>query len=287
VFHEGEIRVQQRAGLREAADRIGRGIRPVLPPRGAAFLAERRFAVLGAADPEGRMWASLVAGPAGFLTAPRPDRVDVRALPAPGDALAAGPPPGGAAALLAIDFAARERVRVNGRAAALDGGFALEVDEAFANCPKYIARRVLAGDDFAPPASVERGGALDAAAARLIAAADTFFIATTHASAGADVSHRGGRPGFVRTDGALRPTWPDYQGNALFQTLGNLATDARAGLLFVDWETGSTLQLTGTARTVWDDGGARAVLFATTEWVRVPHATRLRFGPPEPSPHSP
>jgi predicted pyridoxine 5'-phosphate oxidase superfamily flavin-nucleotide-binding protein len=287
VFHEGEVRVQQRAGLRDAADRVGRGIRPALPPRGAAFLAERRFAVLGAADAAGRMWASLVAGPAGLLISPRPERVEVRALPAPGDALAAGPPAGGAAALLAIDFAARERIRVNGRAAALEGGFAVEVEEAYANCPKYIARRVAVGDELVSPGSAERGGELDAAAARLVAEADTFFIATTHASAGADVSHRGGRPGFVRTDGALRPRWPDYQGNAMFQTLGNLATDARAGLLFVDWATGTTLQLTGTACTVWDDGGARAVEFTTTEWVRVPHATRLRFGPPEPSPHSP
>ena len=287
MFHEGEVDVQARAGLREAADRVGRGIRTALPPRGAAFLAERRFAVLGAADPRGLVWASLVAGPPGFLTAPRPDRVLVRALPAPGDALAAGPAPGGAAGLLLIDFAARERVRVNGRAAALDGGFAVDVEEAFSNCPKYIARRVAAGDDCTPPGTAERGGAPDAAAARLVAAADTFFIATTHASAGADVSHRGGQPGFVRAGGAGRLTWPDYQGNAMFQTLGNLATDARAGLLFVDWATGTTLQLTGTARTVWDDRGARAVEFTTTEWVRVPRATSLRFGPPEPSPHSP
>ncbi len=287
MFHEGEIRVQSRAGLREAADRVGRGIRPALPPRGVTFLAERRFAVLGAADADGRVWASLVTGPAGFLTAPRPDRVLVRALPAPGDALAAGPPPSGAAGLLLIDFAARERVRVNGRAAAEDDGFAVDVLEAYSNCPKYIARRVAVGDEPAAPAAAERGGAPDAAAARLVAAADTFFIATVHASASADVSHRGGRPGFVRVDEALRLTWPDYQGNALFQTLGNLATDARAGLLFIDWATGTTLQLTGTARTVWDDGGARSVLFTTTEWVRVPHATRLRFGPPEPSPHAP
>jgi uncharacterized protein len=286
VFHEGEIRVQQRAGLREAADRVGRGIRAALPPRGAAFLAARRFAVLGAADPAGRSWASLLAGPPGFLIAPQPERVEVRALPAPGDALAAGPPPGGAAALLAIDFAARERVRVNGRAAALEGGFAVDVDEAYSNCPKYIARRVDAVDEPVPPRSAERGGAPDAAAVRLVAAADTFFVATAHASAGADVSHRGGRPGFVRVDGSGRLAWPDYEGNALFQTLGNLAADARAGLLFVDWATGTTLQLTGTARTVWD-GRARAVEFTTAEWVRVPHATRLRFGPPEPSPHSP
>ena len=287
MYHEGEIHVQARAGLREAAERVGRGIRSALPPRGAAFLAERRFAVLGAADAKGCMWASLVAGPPRFLAAPRPERVLVGALPSPGDALAAGPPPGAAAGLLLIDFAARERVRVNGRAAALDGGFAVDVAEAYSNCPKYIARRVAAADGSAPPGPAERGVALDSAAARLVTSADTFFIATTHASAGADVSHRGGRPGFVAIGGTGRLAWPDYPGNAMFQTLGNLEHDARAGLLFVDWPTGTTLQLTGTARTVWHGGPARTVEFTPEEWVRVPHATRLRFGPPEPSPHSP
>jgi hypothetical protein len=38
----------------------------------------------------------------------------------------------------------------------------------------------------------------------------------------------------------------------MFQTLGNLAVNPRAGLLFVAWETGSTLQLTGRAQNIWD-----------------------------------
>ena len=45
---------------------------------------------------------------------------------------------------------------------------------------------------------------------------------------------------------------PDYSGNNMFQTLGNIAADPRVGLLFVDFDTGTTLQLTGKARLLWD-----------------------------------
>src|SRR3546814_14766932 len=65
---------------------------------------------------------------------------------------------------------------------------------------------------------------------------------------GADVSHRGGRPGFVRVtedDGRSVLTIPDFSGNQFFNTLGNIAINPRAGLLFVDFATGDLLTLTG------------------------------------------
>src|SRR5262249_25058473 len=79
----------------------------------------------------------------------------------------------------------------------------------------------------------------------------TFFIASTHPQGGADASHRGGEPGFVQVPDAHTLQWPDYVGNNLFQTLGNLSVNPRAGLLFVDFERGRTLQLTGQAELLW------------------------------------
>ena len=64
------------------------------------------------------------------------------------------------------------------------------------------------------------------------------------AAYGADISHRGGRPGFVRVDGDVL-TIPDFRGNRYFNTLGNLIAEPRASLLFVDFETGDLLQLQG------------------------------------------
>ena len=67
--------------------------------------------------------------------------------------------------------------------------------------------------------------------------------------------HRGGKAGFVRVaeeGGSTRLTAPDFLGNFYFNTLGNLAVDPRAGMLFIDFETGEALSLTGEAEVIWE-----------------------------------
>jgi hypothetical protein len=105
---------------------------------------------------------------------------------------------------------------------------------------------------------------VEADAARLIKRADTFFIAT-HAmgasiSAGADVSHRGGPAGFVQlADDGRTLTWPDFTGNFLFNTIGNLVLDPRAGLVLPDFERGDLLHIAGRVEIVWDGPEVDAV----------------------------
>jgi len=166
--------------------------------------------------------------------------------------------PGGSIGTLAVDFAKRHRSRVNGVVRSADGGVILvDVDQAYANCPKYIQRReepeeavepsTTAPDD--PPPS--RTAALDVGQIDLIRRADTFFIGTAAPGHGADASHRGGAPRFVRaTAGSVE--WPDYAGNSMFNTLGNVEASRRAGLAFIDFATGTVVQLTGPAEIVWD-----------------------------------
>ncbi len=84
-----------------------------------------------------------------------------------------------------------------------------------------------------------------------ITQADTFFIASYHPEKGADASHRGGNPGFIRIINPDRLMFPDYTGNNLFQTFGNLTVNPHAGLLFIDFDRSYTLQLTGTAEILW------------------------------------
>jgi predicted pyridoxine 5'-phosphate oxidase superfamily flavin-nucleotide-binding protein len=146
-------------------------------------------------------------------------------------------------------------MRVNGRARPVGAG-SLEVTtrEVYSNRPKYIHPREVApalGNDDAD-AIAERGTVLTPAQAAMLAAADTLFIASWHPLAGADVSHRGGEPGFVRVTAPGRIIIPDYSGNMMFNTLGNLAADPRAGLLLVDFGGSGTLQLSGLARIEWD-----------------------------------
>jgi predicted pyridoxine 5'-phosphate oxidase superfamily flavin-nucleotide-binding protein len=138
-------------------------------------------------------------------------------------------------------------------------------------------------------------------ARRLVTKADTFFIASAHPQAGAhsddashgvDASHRGGRPGFVRlnADGTL--TVPDFSGNRFFNTLGNLALNPRAGLLFVDFERGDVLHLAVRGEIVWDGpqveafpGAERLLRLKVLRGLYRPAALSLRWSAAQLSPH--
>lgn len=91
-----------------------------------------------------------------------------------------------------------------------------------------------------------------------------------------------------------RIAWPDYKGNAMFQTLGNLASDPHAGIAFADFASGDVLQLTGRAHVDWDPartarfpGAERVVEFSIDEVREMRGALPLRADAVEPSPFNP
>jgi hypothetical protein len=252
-FHAGELAVQERVGVREHAARVGGSIHGAVPPAAKSFLERRRFVVLATADLAGRPWASILTGPAGFATVPDPLELRIDAAPLPGDPLAGNLRTGAFTGLLAIDLAARRRMRVNGRLeCAVGGPIIIRVDQVYSNCPKYIQRRAAEEDmPRGTPRASQRAGSLTEAQRAWIRRADSFFIATLHPDVGADASHRGGLPGFVSVEGD-RLVWPDYAGNLMYNTLGNIAVHPRAGLVIPDFESGAVLQLTGRAAIDWD-----------------------------------
>ena len=272
AFHPGELEAQRVAGTSEAAERV----RPIISdaiPRGAFdFLTRRRMLVLGARDRDERPWATALVGPEGFLSAADPHTMRADATVVPTDPLADVLRGEADVGTLAIDLVMRRRLRVNGRWRPTARGGEVEVHQAFGNCPKYIQARVMTGEPSALQPVVRRGDRLDPAQSVLVSTADTFFIATA-ADVGADVSHRGGNPGFVRVVSPVELVWPDYAGNAMMMTAGNLSVNPLAGLLFPDWESGATLQLTGTAevRASAEPGGGPAngleTVFRVTEAV--------------------
>ncbi|MFE0458374.1 pyridoxamine 5'-phosphate oxidase family protein [Kitasatospora sp. NPDC058965] len=289
----GEELVRRRAGLARPGYSGPRRNREV-PPVAAAFLSAQPMVVVGAADRAGRLWASVLSGPPGFL-AGAADRVRIAALPGPGDplaeGLAAGPLSVGA---IALEPASRRRMRMNGTAATTGSGITLELDEVFGNCPKYIQARTYRQVPRGTAATPRRSPGLTLAQQLAVATADTFFVTTADAAGQVDTSHRGGDPGFVRVLGPDRLRFPDYSGNAMFCTLGNLSENPAAGLLFLDWETGTTLQLTGTATTDWDSpavaelpGAQRAVDFTVTGVLETPGALPLQWSEPEYSKFNP
>ena len=297
IFHAGELAVQERAGVRQSASRIGLGIHASIPDFARELLREQRVAVVASVDAQGRVWASVLTAAANLIEVLGPDALRIRAWPAADDPLRDNARPGAAVGILAIDLSTRRRVRVNGRLEPAPAGLLLvRTRQVYVNCPKYIQRRVVdaALDVRDAPAAAEPRSTLSAAQQRWITAADTFFIASYHPEAGADASHRGGNPGFVRilSDSAL--IFPDYAGNTMFNTLGNIAANPRAGLLFVDFERGSTLQLTGSATILWDDprardfaGADRLVRFSIDAAIEHAGALLWHWQLVERSPHNP
>ncbi|MEZ6191717.1 MAG: pyridoxamine 5'-phosphate oxidase family protein [Phycisphaerales bacterium] len=286
IFHEGELAVQARAGVSAAAQKVGRIITPHLPKGADAFLDNLPILLIGGTDSEGQVWASALTGRPGFIRAAGPQSVEINAHPQPQDPLAQQPDDA-PAGFLAIDLATRQRFRFNGTATKTGSTLRVHVEQAYGNCPKYIQLREVVAYEPTPPTEVATpavGTNLSDEDADLIRRADTFFIASTADGHGADVSHRGGPPGFVRVNEDNTLSFDDYPGNNMFQTLGNLTTDPRAGLLFIDFKTGTTLQLTGRAVVDWmpphpDDRfhTRRAVTFIPSRVVRTPHALPLRW----------
>ncbi|WP_245794071.1 pyridoxamine 5'-phosphate oxidase family protein [Streptomyces pini] len=297
-YHRGEREAQERAGLRRKAEISGRAIRGTVPPVAAAFLTEQRLLVAGAADERGDVWATVLTGPAGFLCAEGERSLSVAARPAPADPLASVLERPARLGMLAVDTATRRRMRMNGTARPEGGGLLVDLDQVVANCPKYIQRRTPptadSGTPSAPlaarPARVSRGDRLDDGQRRLLARADTFFVATADEHGRADASHRGGNPGFLQVLSPTRLRWPDYTGNAMLLTLGNLLVNPRAGLVVPDYATGTTLHLTGTARITWGAGRAggpggaetgRTVEFTVTGVTELPGTLPAGWSPPE------
>ncbi len=292
TFHRGEVAVQRRMGQADIAERVGRMIRPDIPAVAAGFLAEQRMMVLAAADAAGRLWASELVGRPGFVRAVDDRTITVESRPAAADPLHEALAHPSRVGMIALQPQRRRRMRVNGRSTPEGAGLRIVTDQVYSNCPKYISRRDI--ESYAPEAgspAVRRGVELDADQRAAIAAADTFFVATADAEGNADASHRGGNPGFLQILSPTRLRWPDYRGNSMFMTLGNLEINPRCGILIPDWSTGATLQLTGTVELVWAPAtfatGSQCSLDFTVAEVVARSSGALRWGHAELSPVNP
>jgi len=285
LFHPGERALQERFGSSALVQAQGaRIVRDHLNDQHRDFYPLLSQIYIGAQDADSCLWASLRCGAPGFVTALDPHHLQIAAPALPGDPMGSALHVGQPLGLLGLDLTNRRRNRANGCIASLgDDGFTLAIERAFGNCPKYIQTRTHEVPPAAPAASSSGfidGTRIDDDACAQLAAADTFFIASHAqevAGAGVDVSHRGGKQGFVRVDGDRTLTVPDFLGNQLFMTLGNLLLDARAGLLCVDFATGDLLWLTGRAEIVWD--GPEVAAFAGAERLLRFHLERLRRAP--------
>ena len=293
-WHSGERALQAKVGVAERMETLGkRVIRDYMPDQHREFYEHLPYLIIGAVDAEGWPWASLLDAQPGFIQSPDARQLHITRRPDAEDPAGGEFAPGAAVGMLGIDLHTRRRNRLNGHISDVrENGFSVSVEHSYGNCPQYIQLRALKQvplNAVAERPPVQRLTALDDAAIATIRGADTFFVASYVDLEGArphrsvDVSHRGGQAGFVRVEGDVL-TIPDFAGNLFFNTLGNFQVNPRAGLLFVDFQTGDLLQVAGTVTLILDGPEIAAFQGAERLWqvrveqvVRRPAALRSRW----------
>ena len=312
-FHAGEQEVQTRMGVRDKIETLGRRIvRDYLPEQHRAFYRLLPFLIVGMTDEQDRPWASILTGPSGFITSPDTRHLRIATQPLFGSPIADRLQVGADIGILGILPENRRRNRSTGQISAVDAdGITVAIGQTFGNCPQYIqTREIEVLPEIVNPQQetfVEQGDRLDVKAMSLIERSDTLFIATAYRAGkekagkeragkenpafGADASHKGGKPGFVRVEDDQTFIFPDFTGNFLFNTVGNILVNPKAGFLFIDFETRDVLYLTGRAEIVWDGDEVKAFLaaerfirFYVQEWRRAAASLPFRFQFGEPSP---
>jgi uncharacterized protein len=291
-FHADELGAQALAG----GGASGAGIRSFMPDEHRSFFGSLPYIFVATADAGGWPLATMLTGQSSFVHARDPVTLRVDALPDRQDPAGAGLEAGQEIGLLGIDFLTRRRNRANGQIADRDTrGFTVAVRQSFGNCARYIQRRVA---DEAPRAfgRIDVLAALDANARAAILNADTLFVASrsraqSGSARGLDVSHRGGRPGFVAVDGDCLLV-PDFPGNRYYNTLGNLLGEPRGSLLLIDFDNGDLLQLQGIVTIDWTaqagafQGAERLWRFQVVRGWRRQAACPVRWSFIDQSPHT-
>lgn len=295
-FHSGEIRVQNQAGVRDEAERLCHVISSTLKPSAQEFILTQQLAVASTVDANGRVWASLLTGKPGFLQVLNTQKVQINTNHIYLDYLLKNLESNQDIGLLIIDLANRRRLRLNGKAEVHQENIQVQIQQVFFNCPKYIQSRYIEKSvtEKLGKTDVLSRDTLNSPEQIWITQSDTFFIASYHPESGADASHRGGLPGFVKVLNSQKLLFPDYSGNNMFQTFGNLIINPNAGLLFIDFDQGNTLQITGKAKVIWEQerlnefaGAQRLVEFDIEQVLVTKNASALRWRFGEYSPVNP
>ena len=286
TWHAGEKAIQKKVGVAERMEELGkRVVRGYMPDQHREFFGQLPFIVVGSVDPDGAPWASMLAGQPGFIFSPEPTVLDIDVQPDPSDPASIGIVDGEPVGLLGIELHTRRRNRMNGCLSMPEGGaLRLTVDQSYGNCPQYIQLRDFSHvrDPHEPFTGViEEATEINSFARAMIEASDTFFVASyaeREDRRQVDVSHRGGKAGFVRVadDGTL--TIPDFAGNLFFNTLGNILLNGKAGLVFFDFETGDVMQMTGNAEVILDSPEISAFQGAERLWTFRAKRVVLRRG---------
>ena len=283
IYHAGQLALQKITGEVEIAQRRIPIVRSTLHPKSMPFIANQVLAFVGSEDNSGDIWLSLLVGEHGFISVPSNQVIKfdlAKIVSNKEDIFFSNIISNPTVGLLFHEAERRARYRAWGIASEDNGHLNFAIRMGYPSCPKHIQReRIEVSDDLeAFTASYEKGVTLDEYAKEWILNAHTFFICTQTKKGDIEASHRGGNIGFIQMleNDILRV--PDYFGNSMYSTLGNIYENPKAALLFIDYEKGETLQLTGKAELQFDQNTeddlrrsgdtGRFWTFETKKWIR-------------------
>ncbi len=281
-FHEGECEVQKRVGEEHIAKRTGQIISDRIPGRAIEFINKQPMVITSSIDKDKNIWTSILVGKPGFVTALDEQNVQInlsKLVSSKLDLFWENIRENTNIGMLFIELTTRKRLRVNGMVSLSNENINVSVQQAYPNCPKYIQRREIevVKTDTDLSNSNLNGSSLTNDLKQWIENLDTMFVGSSDDKSNLDASHRGGDPGFIQIVDESTLKIPDYPGNSMYNTLGNFMSNPKAGLLFVDFKEGKTLQLTGKAEIVWHDedaqektgGTMRLWEFVISKWIQI------------------
>ncbi len=282
MYHKGEEEIQRLVGEELQANSNGRIITDSIIKGAINFIEKQPMFIASSVDADSNVWVSLLLGDFGIVSVPTPNSISVnlnKMRSDPNDIFYSNIKENGVIGTLFIELNTRRRFRINGNADRLENRINVSILEAYPNCPKYIQQRVISSSDSFGNVSAHKteGSALTDELEEWISNADTLFVGSQSGESRMDASHRGGHSGFVELLNGAALKIPDYQGNSMYNTLGNFQQNTKAGLLFVDFENKRTLQLTGEAELLFnqtsdDDlvkttGTGRYWIFHLKRWI--------------------
>lgn len=263
-FHEGEIEIQERTGERESARMNSVAIKSEILRGALQFIERQPLIALASVDPTGDLSASIIFGNPGFMHAPTTKELHIDLQNAQlinGDQFLKNLKTDPRIGALIIELDTRRRLKINGRdSSTLEDKLILAVEESFPLCPKYIQRRKVslpeAGDALEQLLPEATGTELGEEEITLIQNSDTMFAATSNPAGNLDISHRGGKKGFVRVVNGKRLRVPDFPGNSMFNSFGNLQLYDKSGVIILDFANRQCLQISGRAAVLLDEDDA-------------------------------
>ena len=301
-YHKGELQVQELVGEKRQAEFNGQAIDTFIIDGAIQFITEQEYAVINVEGENKQIWASVITGERGFMNARTSKHISINLQLTDineNDVFWKNIQKNKKVGMLIIELASRRRLRVNGVISTInDDIIEISVKESYPNCMKYIQRRHIVNRQLWDDENINEirtGFVLDEPQQEAIRKSDTFFIGSANPKGYLDASHRGGNPGFVQLIDNKTIRIPDYKGNSMFNTFGNLILNENAGVVFWDFENGIILQMTGKASIHWDNPGTEKVTtgtkrfweFTLDQWIEQKTGREFTWEFLDYSPHNP